>query len=90
MAVQEALELNDTLADLGIPPIIIDAKPISTVFEQDLEGASVQKEPIDIPSDTEEAAASKPNCPLNPLEETNLSSAMVVYFGLVNFQTLSI
>jgi hypothetical protein len=103
---QENAELNQNLADLGMPPLVASATPISVVFEETVLPDNAPSEPIPIQSDTEEVNTNPPaaggeqttlpevttpaSASRSPTEEINPNSALVIYSGLVISQAPTI
>lgn len=98
MMAQEEQQLNEILADLGVPPLVVDATPISMAFESHPAPGNAPSETILIPSDTEEGNTELPTAPehtilpetvtsdsaaRSPTEEIDPHSALVVYSRLV-------
>ena len=63
LTVQEEEQLNETLAGLGVPNVVIDATPISMAFEPPPVPENVPAETTQIPSDTEEGETAPPSAP---------------------------
>ena len=97
MTAQEEQQINETLASLGVPNLVIDATPISMTFEPPPAPENAHDETILIPSDTEEGGTEPPTAPeptilpemvtpesaaKSPTEEIDPNSALIVY-GLV-------
>jgi hypothetical protein len=57
MTAEEQMEINSGLASLGIPPLIMQAIPISIVHEKKTLRETTPGEPIHIPSDSGEGNA---------------------------------
>jgi hypothetical protein len=62
--------MNETLISLGIPPLVVNATPISVVFAQEVPGEGAPDIPIHILSDNEESPS------VQPVPDQNAASNM--------------
>lgn len=60
MTAKDSQEINETLAALGVPPLVASATPISVVFEQNPITEDAPSEPILILSDTKDGNPEPP------------------------------